>query len=295
MKTKYIVAIIVLVLVLFEVFYYGVQGHPFPRSENSQYGKAMTLAKYHDTKEFTKPKTSNNTVIVGATIKRVDIPQCENCYADIFKSIDGVSDEAIIKINGLITAPLFLDKNSNYVDVRISENRKNIGYGLEDVKHFQAKILYVKDGVIGYTMNYNIKFTDVSFYNTANNLRSFLVVDADGKTVSDNTDLFVGGISSTTSMYSEEYVLDYFYPKGQKLVEKYSIANSDFEPCYTGNDFPGGFSATLHPETAEVVYENINYYMGDCQKNLQIPIKIKDILNELPEYIPKDSILWKFK
>ncbi len=290
MKKKTIIIAVLVVIVVIDIVsvFYKVQHRPLKKINNTG---AQSIS-------FRQPTFSEKPVVVGAKIEHITIPQCKDCYADIVTQIDGVSDDVIIQLNGYLTYPLFIGKDGKVPDIRKVENRKSVWTNIEKLNRLQSKVTYIGNDVVGYWQSSDIKFSDVSVNSVESGTSMYAVISPDGKFIYNTNDIFgvnLDGVSSTSVSSVEEKVLNYFYSNGQSIVSIYAKMHPKFNACHTVDDFPGGFYATLHPQTGEVVYENINYHLGKCKENLQIAIPISDIFKYLPQYIGTNSVLMNLK
>ena len=232
--------------------------------------------------EFRKPTPlPDKPHIVGAEIERIAIPNCVGCYADIIKSIKGVSDDVIIKINESLTSSLFNNDSEKIVDVRIKNLRKIPKDSYLD--HYESKVLYVKN---------TDKLIIYEYSGTTNRIFSgegFLVISADGTKVDYGSLFYADGYED-----SNEKILDHFYPNFEELLQKYKTGEE--HDCYE-NVTKSDFNGIPYPQTKEVVFSNLFGWQnaGPCGgEEIKIAIPIADILKEVPQYVPKNSVLWRF-
>lgn len=235
--------------------------------------------------EFRTPTPDGAPHIVDAEIERITIPGCKNCSVDIIKSAQGVSDKNIIDINDRITYGLFKDgteDNMHAVDIRDPKHRKlatNVS-----VDNFEDKILYVDKGLVETYVSMNIYHNgDASPYSVSGSYDTYYL---------DNNDEIIFFTDYATS----NDVLDHFYPNGGKLFAEYVKESEGFNTyeCAYGSDFPNQFLPKLRPNTGEVVFTL--QLPHDCDPvDLEVAIPIADILREVPQFVPKDSVLWRFK
>ena len=85
----------------------------------------------------------------------------------------------------------------------------------------------------------------------------------------------------------------------EELIKNFP-PDSTVSDCFVSEDglafSTEGFYPTLRISTQEIVYLKWFPHINDfCTPELQIAIPISDILKEVPQYVPKDSILWEFK
>lgn len=250
-------------------------------------GQSQQLASTFDGSGngFRSPTADKPPYIVGAQIETIKIPDCDICSVDIVKSIPGVSDKRIIEINNRIAGDIFGNK-----DIRKVENRivlKEVG-----IDSFNSSIIYVDKGLMQIYSREEIYYTGATKPSRDTGSYSLLSIDP-----SISTFLFDKDYPYT----NKEKILPHFYPKGDEFFEKYvgSEENelSENSVCLDGNEYPDDFYPTLRAGTQEVVfsYEFPYASTGPCSPGLEIAIPIADILKEVPELVPKDSVLWKFK
>lgn len=233
---------------------------------------------------FRQPLADGAPHIVNAQVETIQIPGCSICSADIIQSMEGVSEDAIISINTSVTNGVFGEK-----DIRNPKNRilsKDVG----SIDFLEAKILYIEKGIVSGRSSLEAYFKDtphpardpLSYYifNTNSETSESIVFDADG------------------SFSNKDKVLEHFYPNGEELFIDYKkVYDNPAESCYEGAMFPEDFWPSVRPNTQEVVYSVAFPWatIGPCSPGLQIAIPVKDIIEQTPEYIPENSILWKFK
>ncbi len=218
--------------------------------------------------------------IKDATIERIEIPGYSGMYADIVMSIDGVSDERIIKINDELTLSIFSSDDYAVVDIRKKENRilnKSVTY----IEGFGSKIIYIDKNYIQYRYSIN---ADTGGAHPA------MVFDQESiiKTSGEDFVLF--------SKENSNKILEHFYPNGEELFEEFRNGNEELE-CFADTSFPDSFDSEIKINTKEIIfYLWFPHVSRVCNGEFQkIAIPISDILNEVPQYVPKDSVLWEFR
>ncbi len=263
--------------------------------------------------EFRAPMEYNNTKhIVDAEIENFSI-NCadepvtnESCgNVDIVLHIKGVSDKEIIKLNDVLTAGIFADKNGQPVDVRKPANRKYISPDLEYIDYISSSVTYIDKGFIGFYTAYEMYSTGAAHPARNPGSYEYATINFDGTIASRYPYAEVMPMfykyDAKTDVNSKDLVLKHFYPNGSELLKPYIISDVgeyvDTPDCFLEGDFPHEFYPELRPNTEEVVYEVSYPYgsIGVCSGELRIGIPIADILREVPQYVPENSVLWKFK
>lgn len=291
---KEFLPVFVLLLSLFIAYIVVSEYYPNPQSSIPIYDES-TLS-YPLPTEFRKPAPDGPPHIVGAEIERISIPDCGGCYADIIKKMDDVSDDVIIKVNDSMTNSVFANSVFDIVDIRDSKNR-NLSKDVEYIDNLGNRILYIDNDIISTYSNLEAYFKDTA--HPARDPGSYYLIETRNTkdptyTVFDRTD----------GVYTDQKVLEHFYPNGVELFDQYKKENNISDPeypedvCYgTYHKFPSSFYPTVRPNTLEVVFSVSFPYatIGPCSPGLEIAIPIADILREVPQYVPKDSVLWRFK
>lgn len=219
----------------------------------------------------TPTKQPETPYIKDAKIERIEISGYPGFYADIVISIDGVPDERIIEINHNLTHGLF-EANDTVADIREKENRV-FNRIISEFLAYRTVIKYIDKNYIQY--RYEDKTEEWS--------QNF-----DAVITTSGEDLVLFGDNS-------DKVLQYFYPNGEELYGKF-IDEGQLE-CFKDTSFPSSFEASIKLNTKEIIYEIPFVWMERvCRDEFpKIAIPIKDILREVPQYVPEDSVLWEFK
>jgi len=254
--------------------------------------------------EFREPSPDGLPHIVGAEIERITIPECKDCYADIIKKMDGVPDETIIKINNQLTSGIFETDKVN--DIRNPKNRLkgNIeSMGTINGPWLQEKIVYLdsKNKILNYWQ------TDGSYISPKVGAYSYFVLSNDYKKRDSQSILFTQGIDSDETVVSD--ILEYFYPNFNELYITEDVSNVDTKiygefcgPYEEGSTlaerrfplFSLNFYPTVNFNTQEVIFTESLGGAGRGCYAVSLAIPISDILKEVSQYVPKDSVLWKF-
>jgi hypothetical protein len=244
---------------------------------------------------FHEPRVNNSLYIQNAETEHINIPNCDkkSCDIEIIKYIKGVSDQDILKINNTLTRGIFEDDS----DIR-DPNQRTFNTNVS-VDFFSNKIEYIDKGIVGYSYSFNLGIT--------NSARPSI---ESGYSVLDVKNLSAYFYNNHVILFDESSdrfgtkVLQHFYPNGRELIaefnKKFNVDNVASLDCIISPDsFPEEFTSTLVPNTNEVVfYVTYPSAIKVCQyeaTDLKIAISVKDILNEVPELIPKSSLLWRFK
>ncbi len=248
---------------------------------------------------FRAPAPDNPPHIVGAKIDHISIPE-KHVSADIIQSMPGLPEYNIIQINNIMTGMVF--DNTGTKDIRIPKNR-TIDPGVK-IYNIKNKILYVDKGIIG-TYSEEAVSRDGAPVSTPANPGKYVFIDTN---ITENSDLV--DIFDTSTYSNKDKILEHFYPNGKELFEKYIKEKDSSDPelaCYTGKSFPKDFFPTLRLNTGEVVFSVIFTATNSdhCTPGvelfttndigLRIAIPISDILTQVPELVPKGSVLWYFK
>jgi hypothetical protein len=255
------------------------QDRPIQKTSNS---RTMFLPL-----SFREPMKDGAPHIVGAQIEHIDVKDCEYCDIDIFTKIDGVSDADVATINTIITHSVF-----NGTDVRIPKNRVISDPELSSVDSMETKILYVDKGVIEWYSQFEGYYKEAA-HNTRN-MGSYTLLNVNN--FSDRPFL----LDADYPYENKDKVLNHFYPNGKELFEPYKAEDQEFPDehnCYETYSFPEDFWPEFRPGTGELIYLIPFPYAstGPCSPGLEIAIPVNDILTQVPELVPKESILWKFK
>lgn len=244
--------------------------------------------RQHLPTKFKAPTPDGAPHIVGAKIKAINVKECDGCTIEIFDSMDGVSDEVINEVNGWLTVHIFSDIDETK-DVRLTKNQK-VPSDIT-IDSFKDKIVYYDSStkVVGYTSTFAIFDARSAHPGIESDDYNYLIISNDGKEIWSEPVIFFDDAVK---------VLEHFYPNFQELYEKWYAINGDPDDDICKKSDSGEYEPTLHPLAREVIFRvEWPYVSKTCGYgyDLNVAIPIDDILKEVPQYIPKDSVLWRFK
>ena len=305
-KIKFIYAILIITLVGASVTLWLVR--VVQKSETMK--NQLQNVPVSEPTDFLLPSSPTTLHSVGAVIEPIYIPakQLEMpSTADIVKSMNGVPDATILKINEILTQGLFDKVNGDSVDVRIPANRKSIPgeqAGQFKVYAFDQQIVYLDKNIIVYGFDSDIQNKgDIQSHRDYADY-GYIEISNDGKTINPDP-MVVNGDDA-------QKILLHFYPNfNQILSRKITAYNSDErnfadDGCYTTADTSADFESVFRPDIGELVFtkhwandiqcqvdngEISSLPAGDEPILVAIPISK---LKEVSQYIPADSILRRF-
>lgn len=277
---KYVTTSIILILVISGTILYKSYNFDSVYFKNNKEHIDDVTEKPLPSNDFHYPIYSTSTKIVNAEIETIDFKYDVNTFeAQIFKKIDGVSDDKIIDINNELTNGIFKNGLS---DIR---NKKNRELSTDiSIDGFRSSIMYADKGIIQYYLAYEIGVENAA--HPARNPGDIFTIYLEGN----NNHLFKKDMGSK--------VLEHFYPNGKKiLATKITEADRGDDSCYKVTDFPNSFEPSFNVITREVVFKVYFPYsqIGPCQGEVEIGIPLDSVLKEVPQYIADDSLLLKFK
>jgi hypothetical protein len=286
MKIKLVLFTIFLIAITFLIISNTLKhdiNYYFPKKTDSNIENKITQALPTSFREKT---FSTSTIMESATIERIIIPDCKDCYADIILQMDGLSDEQIIEVNKRLTFEIFKDS-----DIRINKNRiinKDIS-----VHNLKTEIKYIKNKIITFKSGFEIDGYGLHPYRKLDSTES--IIDFHKTNDIYFANLFAENYSQNKEI--EQKILNHFYPNGKdilsNMIEEDTIKVDS--SCFENYSFPDSFVSSIDTANKDVIF-SIDYTYADggpCSDSLMIAIPISDILKQLPGLIPVSSIIFR--
>lgn len=203
---------------------------------------------------------------------------------DKIRSINGVYDSVIKKINDIINE-----------DVYDTEDTDEDGFTYYESS--TVKIQYIDRGVVMYVQDIYSSM-EGSAHPNSELVQNYIDLGVIGLPRKKNIVLF-STKKNTDDIDPAVKVLEHFYPDLQQAYDDAVVDRvNDEYGCYFDSIDPySELIPELIPQTGQVGFKlNWPHAAAICVYEPPIfTISVSDILKQVPQYVPKDSILWKFK